>query len=120
MIFSQWKTEDYPILIDPEFPELLRLGPWDTIRICVDGDHIGLASGYGNTHDSVTKMMVAHRCSTGLPETYILFREDGEYWFNLEDLTGGRKVSAERVFRRYFSDDHANILRDVIAIREEG
>jgi len=41
MIKSHWATNDYPTFAD---------------RICVDGDNIGIASGYGNTHDSITKM----------------------------------------------------------------
>lgn len=53
MKHSFWETQDYPIYINPLFDELVELGftKWDTVRICVDREDIGLASGHGNTYN---------------------------------------------------------------------
>lgn len=120
MICSYWETREYPILINPEFWELgeLFLEKWDTIRICVDGKNIGLASGYGNTHSSITSMMrVKLNNRRLLPDTYILFRQDGDFFFNLEDIGGGRKVHYRKVLKEWFEEDHARILQDIVTAR---
>lgn len=119
MIYSHWETGDYPILLDPDFTELDRLGLWDTLRICVDGEHIGIASGLGNTHQSITAAMTACQLSSGLPETYILFRDGDEYYFNLEDVSGQRRARPRPTFRVYFSDGHAHVLSDCIQLRKD-
>lgn len=119
MTFSYWETGDYPILINPEFSELDKLGLWDTIRICVDKTNLGLASGHGNTHDSITKMMVHHKYSSGMPETYILFKDGDEYFFNLEDVGLGRKVKFRPVLRKLFSDQNVQIIEDIVSIRRQ-
>jgi hypothetical protein len=118
LIYSWWANDAYPILINPTFEEIQKLSTWDTVRICVDNGNIGLASGLGNTHDSITKMMIAHGYSKGLPETYILFKVDEKYYFNLEDVSGERQAPARRTIRQYFTDGHGDILRQVIEARE--
>lgn len=119
-VFSNWNGE-YPILVNPTWEEIVLLNKWDTVRVCVEFErkNIGLASGFGNTHDSITKAMVAHGFSTGLPSTYILFREDGRYWFNMEDVSGQRKVPAQRIIHKEFLEEHGAILLDVISAREQ-
>ena len=59
MKYSHWPTGDYPIFINPDFKEILELCTqnWDTIRICVQDDTIAIASGFGNTHNSVILMV---------------------------------------------------------------
>ncbi|MDE1971013.1 MAG: hypothetical protein KGI50_05580 [Patescibacteria group bacterium] len=84
MRYSHWPTGDYPIFIDPTFEEILELAKSrpDTLRILEDDDHLAVASGYGNTHDSVGKAaykMLGHRWH---PFDYILYREQGRWWWN--------------------------------------
>lgn len=122
MIYSHWPDGSDPILFNPTFPELMEIGkqPWDSIRICVEGDDIALATGFGNTHSSIcegVQKLLGRRwlCS----DDPILFREGGAYWFNLEHLGGGRKVPLAKGLRQVFSEDHANIIRDLVQMRGE-
>lgn len=121
MKYSHWPGGDYPIFINPDDAELVEAGElldkWDTLRICVDDDNIGIGSGMGNTHDSVTKAMIAKHCSRGLPETFILFRQGDNFYFNLEDVTGERAASFRRAVRENFSKRHEEILTTLVQIR---
>lgn len=114
---SFWPTGDYPIFINPDFAEIAELAKsgWDTVRICVDNENIGVASGYGNTHQSVIDMMrVKLDDRRLLPESYILFKEDGDFWFNCEDMSGERKLHYKSAIARYFDSPHDEILSDLV------
>lgn len=119
MIKSHWGTGDYPILLNPEVHELDRLEAWDTIRICVDRKNIGIASGHGNTHYSIIQMMVAQGLSNGMPSTFILFRVENRFYFNLEDVSGPRRASFEKSLLEYFEESHADLLRLVVQQRTD-
>jgi len=123
MKHSFWPDGSYPIFIDPDFNELMELAKsgWDTVRICLNqnDDFIAMASGHGNTHQSVID---AVKNVKGLrrwhPETYILFKEQGDFWFNLEDVSGERKAHYRKVVKEYFSDVHGQMILDLIANSE--
>lgn len=110
MIKSSWPDGSYPVLIDPTDFEVVQFSErekWDTLRICVDGDKIAIGSGHDNTHDSVTKL-----ANLRYPETYILFRADDQFYFNLEDMSGKRKASLTSGLR-YFNSRHQDIISDL-------
>lgn len=115
MQLSHWPTGDYPIFIDPTFPEILTLCKerWDTLRLCVDDDIFAVASGYGNTHQSIIDIV---KRAEGLrrwhPETYIIFRDQG-FFFNLEDVNGGRRVPWEQC-KGYFHPEHWDVITEII------
>lgn len=118
MRYSFWPDGSYPIFINPEIPEVVELAKsgWDTVRICVEEEVLAIASGYGNTHQSVIEAVSAllKPKKRFFPETYILFREEGDFWFNLEDVSGQRKAHYFSVIKQYFNPDHAAILRDLV------
>jgi len=122
MIYSHWDSGDYPIFINPTFDELKKLAEsrWDTVRICVEDDTLAIASGHGNTHQSVIEgVEKSLQIRRWHPETYILFREGHEFYFNLEDMGGGRKVKAKKVLRKYFSEQHEETLNDLLSLSDE-
>lgn len=107
---SNWPTGDYPVLINPTDYEVAAFSDkekWDTLRICVSGENIAIGSGHGNTHDSITKL-----AQMRYPDTYILFRVDGRFYFNMEDTGGKRKTSLAGGLR-YFSERHGEIIADL-------
>lgn len=102
MIKSFWSTGDYPILIDPTDAEVMQVSEkWDTLRICVEGELIAIASGFGNTHQSIIDMV---KNVKGLkrfhPSTYILFHILPSFYFNLEDVGGPRQARVESVLKK--------------------
>ena len=116
MRHSHWDG-DYPIYINPTFDEYKELTQWDTIRICIVGDNIAFASGHGNTHQSITDAMKLKLKIREYPETYIMFKEGDQVFFNLEDVSGERKCPWKRAVRRYFSQEHSEIIADLVANR---
>lgn len=116
MKFSFWPTGDYPIYINPSTKDMFELAAtgFDTVRICVEDELLAVASGYGNTHQSVIDAVrQSLKIKRWHPETYILFKENNQYWFNLEDISGDRKVFWRDV-KSYFSDEHWNLISDLI------
>jgi len=87
MKFSHWPSGDYPIYINPDFGEIVELAKTkpDTLRIIegYDNQNIAIASGYGNTHDSVVKgarVKLENKRWSGFD--YILYREAHEWFWN--------------------------------------
>lgn len=109
-------SDNYPIYLNPDFPELCELAKksWDTIRVCTtETGNILLASGYGNTHNTI---LTYYRQYTGnryeFLDCFILYKEAGIAYFNTEDIQGGREK--DRRWAKYFSTEHEEILRDLI------
>jgi hypothetical protein len=136
--------EWYPCYINPSFDELIELAKsgWDTCRILVpysdqNNNDIVIASGYGNTHDSIQNRYFIHLGATliekevdgriryrwktngkRLPSmnTYILYHDyTGIAYMNLEDTGGSDKARYEKWD---LDDNHLEILKDLI--RESG
>lgn len=116
MILSHWPDKSYPCLFNPDDKEVLYFADkerWDTLRICIVDDHIGIGSGHGHTHTSVQQLMAKRLKKRILPETWILFREDGDFWFNCEDTSGKRKVHWRKVLKE-FSERHQEIITTLV------
>jgi len=110
----------YFIYLNPTFEEVQKLAEsmWDTCRIIKHEDDIVIASGLGNTHESMLKAYRTHTQNLrAMPEAYILYHRGGIAFFNLEDLGGSRAARAAR-WERFFCDLHIKMLKDLI--RESG
>jgi hypothetical protein len=84
---SHWPDGSYPIYLNPTFEEIVELAAQsiDTLRIMEDGDHLAVASGYGNTHDSVQRAARKH-WPRFFPIDHILVRVPGGWkWTNLHN-----------------------------------
>ena len=53
---------DYPIYLNPTDAELIELGEsrWDTLRVLSGPDVLVIASGYGNTHETLVQRYKRH------------------------------------------------------------
>lgn len=115
-VLSHWPNKEYPILYQPTDRELIEFSQqekWDTIRICSNEKAIGIASGFGNTHDSIVSMCRDLRWA----DTHILFREDGDFWFNLEAASmRGRKRHWKRC-SYLFTLEQFEMIRTLIQLR---
>ena len=134
----------YPSYVNPTFEEILELAhsSWDTCRILVpycqerDGEDIVIASGYGNTHDSIQSRYFVHLGMTEIEVSYngiprrrwrtngvrmpsmwscILYHENGVALMNNEDSGGTQR---DRYDRWHLADNHLEILKDLV--RESG
>lgn len=130
----------YPAYVNPSFDELAELARsgWDTCRILVPyGDDpcedMVIASGYGNTHDSVQSRYFIHLGATEISihmgnglqrrrwktngarlpqmQSFILHHRNGIAYMNQEDTGGGQ---CDRADRWHLSDKHMEILKDLI------
>lgn len=116
MKLSYYTTGDYPIYVNPtanEIKELVERG-FDTLRIYIDTERgiLAIASGYGNTHDSIIKK-VCEIQPRFFPESYILFRQGTELFWNLEDRGGKRKASFNYGLRYIHNyTEHLQLIRD--------
>jgi hypothetical protein len=99
---SVWSDGSNPVFMDPTFDEIVELAKShpDTLRICDggydEGGHVALASGLGNTHDSVLKVArpVWGRYWSGAD--HILYKGDTLWWWNMEHINGRKAVSLDR------------------------
>ena len=116
MILSFWPNKEYPILYEPTDSELIQFSEqenWDTLRINCTDKVIAVASGHGNTHQSISDMCKDLKWC----DTHIIFREDGGYWYNLEAASmKGRKV---RYHKRpdLFTPRQVEILQTLVELR---
>lgn len=118
-----------PCYLDPDFNELQELADshWDTIRILTIDEPrltgtlhecIVMASGYGNTHETLARNI---RNSFGLKRTpfcydFILYKSCGKPYFN--DLsTGNDEMEVEEMLRS-FTTKQQQILVDLIALSD--
>lgn len=85
MRFSTWPDGSYPVYLNPTFEELIELAKSrvDTLRICEYKDQLAVASGYGNTHTSVTAIARKEWGKRWHPYTHILFQRMGAWAWNL-------------------------------------
>lgn len=109
--------EHYPIFLNPDFNECLRLAKsgWDTLRILDDGENIIIASGYGNEHNTLARFGRLHLGKRWNADPSILYHENGIAYLNASDMGGPEKTTK---IWKYFSDNHVEILKDII--RESG
>lgn len=118
MFYSHWPTGDYPILINPSPEEYEKITSqrWDSLRIMVDSDDIGIASGLGNTHNSVQNAMRKVLDRHLHAHDYIFYVADGRVYSNEECFDGGsgRNKVPVNITLDLFKDQHADILRDII------
>jgi hypothetical protein len=93
----------YPAYLDPTFDEMVHLADsrWDTLRVLEWEEGILIASGYGNTHETLVYKWRSHYNITrkygGLPcwDPLIFFhdnRHDGPMLANMEDISGPRRA----------------------------
>jgi len=111
MKLSYWPLGDYPIYINPtdkDLIELMETNP-DTIRICDDTGILAIASGFGNTHNSISKIVKEQVNKGFCPMCFILFRQDQTWWWNLEDVSGSSRVSFKSGLR-YLDKESKTIL----------
>lgn len=87
MKLSHWPNGDYPIYLEPTAYELTCLlgSGWDTLRGALYSKfetlHLGVASGYGNTHDSINNM--AMRYGYHFPtDEFIVYRQQNRLYVN--------------------------------------
>jgi hypothetical protein len=109
-----------PVYIDPDFDELMQLAKsgWDTIRLMIADDHIFLASGYGNCHETIARSVRAklgRRADAGTPA--ILFHQGGKAFINFCDFSGPEKVAYEK-WHKFLNKNEIDMLRDLV--RESG
>jgi hypothetical protein len=119
---SDW----YPCYLNPDFSELEELANshWDTVRILIIDEprkpeihnQVIMASGYGNTHETLARTYRSYFKLKRTPFNYdfILYKRDGRAWFN--DLTAGQdKVSVEEMLRS-FTNEQARMFKDLLAL----
>jgi hypothetical protein len=115
---------NYPIYLEPTFDEIAALAGtnWDTVRIVVLLDpttspgtptKLCLASGYGNTHSSIVRMLTKHMGRSPYTDTFILYHEGGRALLNLEDVSGNERAEYSE-WSKYFSTEHLDVLRDLV------
>jgi hypothetical protein len=121
---SLWPDgHSYPIYIDPTFDEIVELAKSqpDTLRVLEDEHVTALASGYGNTHDSVCKAVRLHLGNKRwLGVDYILFNEMHQWFINpLGHLpTPHDRVPYERCLK-YFEDKTQVAIKDFVRVYDE-
>jgi hypothetical protein len=123
MRFSEWSDGSMPVFLNPthdEIVELVKSHP-DTLRICEDDNNIAVASGYGNTHTSVIKVIRKNAIKDFFPLDLILFRETGRWLWN--PLGHWDRVLTERVgFEsglRFLSDKTKEFVLEFVRIAED-
>lgn len=114
MNISTWH---FPIYLQPTFDELCELAKsnWDTCRVLVtDEGELVIASGYGNTHTSMWQALRAYKKNKYVHvESYIIYKEFGTLYMNLEDM-GGRRAARLEQWQNYFvKQEHVDMLKDL-------
>jgi hypothetical protein len=127
--------EDYPIYLNPTDKELIELAEsnWDSLRVLESSDTLVIASGYGNTHESLAQFYKKHagRGKTrerwnfrtqsnetlyvchNLPnwDPFIFFHDHTKLMLcNLGDVSGPERATPS-VWRSYFPDSRIEQFR---------
>lgn len=116
--------DDYPIYVNPDFEEILELAEskWDTCRIMESEEYLCIASGYGNTHNSIvtyTRQLLKKKEMFSLC-SFILFHEQGICYVNGDGhlpYKDDRRVRLQSALK-YFSANSIPMLKDLA--RESG
>lgn len=108
----------YPVYLNPTFDEILKLAKtnWDTIRICYEekSKDLYIASGYGNTHTSVSRTAKQYKNNNRLYfYTYILYRYSGKAYMNLIDVGESDDACYDK-WKHEFDSDALKILKDLV------
>jgi len=84
MRISVWPDGSSPVFLNPTFDELKELAKTnpDTLRIVEEDGQVAIASGYGNTHDSVIKVAQSVWGRRWFGIDYILFRHFHSWFWN--------------------------------------
>lgn len=120
---SNWGgSGNHPILLNPTIEEIVQFAQTeriDTLRICWDGDNFALASGYGNTHNTVTQAGRKLWGRRWFPYNAILYKTGQDRWaWNMLDGSDGDRVSFEKGLR-LVPTNLANAVRDIVKIHDE-
>lgn len=121
MKFSHWPDGvSYPVYINPtpqEIIELVETG-FDTLRVCHTEDVLAIASGYGNTHNSVQNAVrQALKIKRWTGRTLILHKDGpvrGQLYWNMEDVSG-KYAEPFSEGRNEFDDNHWDLIKDIEA-----
>lgn len=84
MRLSVWSDGSSPVYLNPDLKEIAELGASrvDTLRICEEPGQLAVASGFGNTHESVTKIARGEWGKRWSGLDLILYRLGDEWFFN--------------------------------------
>ena len=112
--------EDYPIYLNPTDTELVELASteWDTLRVVECEGTFLVASGFGNTHETLVQYYKRKNGEgktkiRNLPDwsSFIFFHDrTGIMLCNLEDVGGSDKATPSR-WRRRFGAERLRQLR---------
>lgn len=127
------ETEWYPIYLTPTPEEIAELAAsqWDTIRILsldttqrnntipTNQTSICIASGYGNTHETLARALRNHFkvksvWSTPMILYYIRDGNNKVARFNMGDCGGSDSVRPSVAFRRFLTEYETDILKTLI------
>ena len=81
---SIWPDGSCPVYINPTFQEIVELAETkpDTLRILDSDNEFAVASGFGNTHYDIMKVLRLQDRNTMKFIDLILFRRAGEWFWN--------------------------------------
>lgn len=118
----------YPCYLNPDDTELVELANsrWDTVRILtideprLDGtlhEAIILASGYGNTHNTLVQNVKRSFGLTRAPwnSDFILFKMCGRAYFTTPNQD---RVPADQALRDWFTAGQQTILSELIKLSD--
>lgn len=107
----------YPCYLNPSFDEVVELAKssWDTCRILVNNENgdLIIASGYGNTHESISKLYSDHLKKKRRPctDSFILYHSNRVAFMNLEDVSGSQRARLEDW---PFDEPHLSVIKDLV------
>jgi hypothetical protein len=113
--------EQYPILINPDDFEIIEWSKcqnWDTLRICCSENWIGIASGFGNTHDQVIKAAK----KVGIRDylsclDYILYKSGYEFYWNFDVINGKKAIYFKDGLKELFNNRQIEIIKELVKLR---
>jgi hypothetical protein len=112
-ILTMKLCENFPIYLNPTFQELCELSKhWDTLRICINDNNNDflVASGYGNTHNTIWQYY-KQIDKRAMLSCFIMYKENGIVYLNTEDVGGNER---DRRWTKYFNAEHIDIIKDII------
>lgn len=118
MNISEWPDGAYPIYLNPDFEDILKLAEhqWDTLRILFSEDVLIIGSGHGNTHETLARAYRNHLKARRTPylEAAIIHFSGHKFYL---DIDGDDHVLFEKRIVD-MPDKWQPILRDAIRERD--
>lgn len=122
MRLSLWPDGSCPIFLNPSIDEIKELvdETLDTVRICdeEENDRLALASGYGNTHDSVMKA-AKKEWPNFFPIDLILVCKENWYWNHLGHWNTRREYVSFEEGLRCVSPRLKQVAQDIRAFAQQ-